>query len=182
MKKKYKIILPLLILVILIFGFMDGIVNFTINIKWFKEVGYLPVYLKKITAILKLMMPIFFVCFTGIIIYYRSLKKGFIKNKNISQIDKRNAKKENIVFFSLNVILSFSISYITASNYWYRILQFNNSVNFNVKDPLFNKDVSFYMFKLPLIQSLFNAMMANSTFNCNFCSLYNYEYKRWYLF
>ncbi|MBU3194703.1 UPF0182 family protein [Clostridium algidicarnis] len=160
MKRKHKIILPILILIILIFGFMDGIVNFIINIKWFKEVGYLSVYFKKITATLKLMVPIFLVCFIGIIVYYRSLRKGFIKNKNISQTDKKATKKENIIFYSLNIILSFLISYITASNYWYRIVQFNNSVDFNVKDPLFNKDVSFYMFKLPLIQSLFNAMMA----------------------
>ncbi|MBU5593399.1 UPF0182 family protein [Clostridium sp. MSJ-4] len=160
MKKKYKLIIPLVLILLLFVFFIDAIVEFVINVKWFREVGYLSVYFTKIVATLKLMIPIFLICFIGIMLYYKSLRKNFIKNKNIIEINAKTKRKESIIFFSFNTVLSFLISYITASTYWYRILQFSNSVNFNIKDPIFNKDVSFYMFKLPLIQSLFAAMMV----------------------
>ena len=40
------------------------------------------------------------------------------------------------------------------------LLQFINAVSFNVKDPIFNMDVSFYIFKLPLIVSLYRFIMS----------------------
>ena len=39
-------------------------------------------------------------------------------------------------------------------------MQFSNSVKFNTKDPIFNIDVSFYIFKLPLIQSIYSALVS----------------------
>lgn len=160
MKKKYEVIIPAIITVVLLLFFMDKVVNFTVNIKWFKEVGYLSVYFTKITATMKLMIPIFLICFIFIHLYYNSIKKSYIKHRNIIEITSKNKRLERTIFYTSNIIISFIISYFTASTYWYRILQFTNSVDFNIKDPIFNKDVSFYMFKLPLIQSFYSAIMA----------------------
>lgn len=159
MKKKYGIFF-LIIILLGLFMFLDKIVEFWINIKWFKEVGYLSVYFTQIIAIFKFMLPIFIISFFGIWIYYRSLRKSFIKKNNNVEINNKQKKLEKAIFFILNFITSFVIAYFTASAYWYRILQFSNSVDFNVKDPIFNKDVSFYMFKLPLIQSVYGAVMG----------------------
>ena len=54
----------------------------------------------------------------------------------------------------------FFFSYVFASNYWYRILEFTASTPFNLNDPIFNKDISFYVFKLPLIQSLYGSIIS----------------------
>lgn len=159
MKKKYGVFF-LIIILLGLFMFLDKIVEFWINIKWFKDVGYLSTYFTQIVATLKFMLPIFIISFFGIWIYYRSLRKSFIKKNNILEINSKQKKLEKTIFFILNFIISFVIAYFTASAYWYRILQFSNSVDFNVKDPIFNKDVSFYIFKLPLIQSLYGAVMG----------------------
>ena len=159
MKKKYGVFF-LIIILLGLFMFLDKIVEFWINIKWFKDVGYLSTYFTQIVATLKFMLPIFIISFFGIWIYYRSLRKSFIKKNNILEINSKQNKLEKTIFFVLNFIISFVIAYFTASAYWYRILQFSNSVDFNVKDPIFNKDVSFYIFKLPLIQSLYGAVMG----------------------
>lgn len=159
MKKTYGIFF-LIIVLLGLFMFLDKIVEFWINIKWFDEVGYLSTYFTQIIATLKFMLPIFIISFLGIWIYYRSLRKSFIKKNNIVEINNKQKKLEKAIFFTLNFITSFVIAYFTASAYWYRILQFSNSVDFNVKDPIFNKDVSFYIFKLPLIQSIYGAVMG----------------------
>ncbi len=54
-------------------------------------------------------------------------------------------------------ILSSLLAFI-FSNYWDKFLQFFNSISFNRSEPLFNLDISFYVFSLPileLLQSLF---------------------------
>jgi len=135
-------------------------IAFAINIEWFREVGYLSVYFTKITAILKLMVPIFIICFVSIWAYYKSLRMSIIKWKKVYEVDHVKVKTEKKIFFISNFLLSFTLSYLFASNFWYTILQFGNSVSFNLKDPIFFKDISFYVFQLPLIQSLYSTFLA----------------------
>ena len=40
------------------------------------------------------------------------------------------------------------------------ILQFLNATSFNSTDPLFKNDISFFIFKLPLIESLYKAVIT----------------------
>ena len=47
-----------------------------------------------------------------------------------------------------------------ASNAWLIVLQFLNQVSFNLKDPIFTKDVSFYVFSLPFFLSIWNYLFV----------------------
>ncbi|MGH4117199.1 UPF0182 family protein [Clostridium sp.] len=147
--KKSKIIAIIIVIVIIIIALLGSIVNLAINIQWFKEVGYLSVYFTKLTSILKLMVPVFIVSYIGIWTYYRTLKSSIVR-----------LKKGTLI----NIIISFVISFSFASKYWYTILQFINSTNFNVLDPLFKKDISFFIFKLPLIRSFYETFIIILTF------------------
>ncbi len=57
----------------------------------------------------------------------------------------------SLIFISVysSVIFAFIIS-----GYWIRFLRFFNSIEFEKTDPLLNHDISFYIFKLPLLQIL----------------------------
>lgn len=57
----------------------------------------------------------------------------------------------NIAVAVISIISAFSISSI----FWMDILKFMNSTAFGISDPLFNKDISFYVFRLPLINNMF---------------------------
>lgn len=160
MKKRTFGITSILIVIIVAIVFFDSIVNFIVNIKWYTEVGYLSVYFTKLLAIVKLMVPIFILIYLGIWIYYRSLRGSILKLINVIEVSNVKRAMERKVFIIINIIISFLISFSIASNYWYRILQFANATSFNLKDPIFNKDVSFYVFKLPLIESLYSAIMV----------------------
>ncbi len=158
MKRKWRII-PVFIVLILLAVFFS-MTAFIINIEWFNEVGYLSVYFTRLIAVLKLMVPIFIVSYLCIWLYYKSLKSSIVKWKKVMEVDSNALKIERKVFFTINFLFSFAISFIFANNFWYTILQFTNSVSFNLLDPLFSMDVSFYVFKLPLIQSLYGTFMT----------------------
>lgn len=157
MKKYIGIILTIFILVLLLI-FSNSIINFVINIEWYKEVGYLSVYFTQLFATLKLMLPLFLICFFSIWLYYRSIRKSLLNYGSIITINKTKAEKR--IFFVADLLISFFVSISISSVYWYRILQFENASNFNVKDPIFNLDVSFYIFRLPLIEELYGVIMS----------------------
>lgn len=160
MRKKSFGLGTLIVLIIIAIVFFDSIVNFVVNVKWFKEVGYLSVYFTKLLAVIRLMVPIFVIISLGIWVYYRSLRGSIYRLVNVTEVNKARRSLERKIFTIANIIISFLISFSIASNYWYRILQFENATSFNIKDPIFHKDVSFYVFKLPLIESLYSSLIV----------------------
>ncbi|SKA90942.1 hypothetical protein SAMN05428976_11550 [Clostridium sp. USBA 49] len=158
MKKRKLGLSFLLIIIILAILFFDRIVNFIINIMWFKEVNYLSIYFTKILAVIKLMIPMFIIIFIVIYFYCKTLKTNIDNMSDVIDVIKNPLRKKR--FILANIIISLIISYTISSTYWYRILQFTNSTNFNIKDPIFHKDISFFIFKLPLIQSLYGAAVV----------------------
>ena len=159
MKKRITLISVIIALVFILL-FLDKIVSFAINVQWFNEVNYLSTYFTKLLAIAKLMIPLFLITFAVIWIYFRSIKNSVTKYKQTDAESGNKSKLGRKLFFIIDAVISFGISYAFSSSYWYTILQFANSVSFNTKDPVFHKDVSFYVFKLPLIQSLYNIIMT----------------------
>jgi len=169
-----KTIVIIIGLILLVLTFLGNIVDLAINIQWFKEVGYLSVYFTKLTSIIKLMVPVFIISSIAIWTYYKDLKSSIVRWKKDVEVNKNklnkievnkinvNKNKENLerrISISINLIISFIISFIFASNYWYKILQFLNATSFRSVDPLFKNDISFYIFKLPLIEALYQALI-----------------------
>ncbi|PRR80891.1 hypothetical protein CLLU_32760 [Clostridium luticellarii] len=160
MKKGKMAVGTLILILVLCILFFNKIVNFVINVEWFKEVGYLSVYFTKIVAMCKLIVPLFIISFVGIWLYYKSIRISIIKYRKVVEVNSNKDKIEKKIILIADLIVSFVVAYIFSSTYWYRILQFTNSVPFNVKDPILNLDVSFYVFKLPLIQSLYSTFLS----------------------
>ena len=152
---KNKILNTVLISILLLIVIFFVSTNFIINIQWFKEVGYLNVFFTKLIAICKLFIPIFILYFVAIAIYMLTLKKsikGLIGEERFKSVKK--------YFIISNLLISILGAGVTSVTQWYKILQFTNSVPFGEVDPIFNKDISFYVFKLPLIQSIFSTTIS----------------------
>ncbi|MCB2309404.1 UPF0182 family protein [Clostridium estertheticum] len=153
--KGKKTIVTIIVIIVFIIIFLGNIVKLAINIQWFKEVGYLSVYFTKITSILKLMIPVFIVSYISIWTYYKIIKGIVLRSKRVEECNKNKEKIKRSISILINTIISFIISSSFASKYWYTILQFASTTKFNSVDPLFKKDISFFIFKLPLIESLY---------------------------
>ncbi|WP_200802932.1 UPF0182 family protein [Clostridium cavendishii] len=152
MSKKFSIpILIFFIVLILLFASSKLIVE----IEWFKEVNYIEVFFTKVIAISKLFIPILVIYFLILWLYTNSLIKSLS-----TIIDVNKTLKIKKITIIVTLIIASILAYGTSTNQWYKILQFGNSVYFNHNDPIFNLDVSFYIFKLPLLQSLYKSLIS----------------------
>ena len=158
MKKKYFIIGIVVLLIALTTGLFSAS-EFIINLQWFKDVDYLEMFFIRVLTILKITLPIFAVAFIGIILYYRCLMKGLPAIKAFIE-DKISRKIERAIVITLAFMIAAVFSYSLAQRYWYTILEFFNSASFNKADPIFNMDISFYVFKLPLLQAVYNTLLT----------------------
>lgn len=151
---KRRLMIPLTIILglIIVLSLSSKLI---VDIQWFNEVNYIQVYFTKVIAVSKLFIPIFIIFFVGLWLYLSSLSKNII---TIIGGEKKNKIKKIIIFTT--TIVSGILAYTTSSTQWYRILQFTNYIAFNYKDPIFNMDISFYVFRLPLIQSIYNSIMS----------------------
>ena len=152
---KNKILNTVLISILLLVVVFFVSTNFIINVQWFKEVGYLNVFFTKLIAICKLFVPIFILYFCVIAIYLFTLRKSI--RRLVGDTKFKSVKK---YFLLSNLVISMLGAGATAITQWYKILQFTNAVPFGEVDPIFNKDISFYVFKLPLVQSLFSTAIS----------------------
>jgi uncharacterized membrane protein (UPF0182 family) len=157
--KKKAIGIIVTAIIVILFLAVAGI-NIIVDYQWFSEVGYLSIYFTKLLSILKITIPTFLVIFIGITLYYKSLIPNIRKIKKIVEIDKIKEKKRFKIFLVINFVISLFFSFIFSSIYWYKILEFTNSTKFNINDPIFNKDISFFIFKLPLIESLYSSLIS----------------------
>lgn len=158
--KTKKIATSIILGILVIIAILASSINIIIDYQWFKELGYLSVYFTKIMAVLKLTVPVFLVVFIGITIYYRSLIPNIRKIKKVIEIDKVKERRSFKIFLVINFIISMVFSIVFSSEYWYKILEYTSSTEFSLTDPIFNKDISFFVFKLPLIQSLYNSSIS----------------------
>lgn len=138
----------------MVIAFFGTIMNFVVDLAWFREVGYTDTFLKMVFSKLTVGIPIFIFFYIFLTLYLKIIKKKYYDKMGIipdPDSDKRSGRIKNIAVAVVSVLFAFSISGI----FWMDILKFMNSTAFGVKDPLFDRDISFYVFKLPLINNLF---------------------------
>ncbi|MTI48746.1 UPF0182 family protein [Sporosalibacterium faouarense] len=159
MNRKTKYITAVgIIIVIFIISSFSSIIEFVTDYKWFNELGYTKTFLTKLVTQFKIGIPAFLILFGLMIGYLLFIKKRYYKDVGIMP-DKKGERKLNVFLGLISALLSFFVSSIISGNLWFSILQFINSTKFNTNDPIFNKDLSFYIFKLPLIKDIMNILL-----------------------
>src|SRR5665648_921611 len=107
---------------------------------------------------LKIGIPAFLVITLITYIYLKLLKRGYFKK--IESQDVPNEKLLNKMTWGLAAVFSGVFSFVIVSQLWFEILKFINSTPFGIKDPLYNMDISFYIFKLDFITQLNQLMIG----------------------
>ena len=145
--------------VIILLTSFTTIINFITDYQWFKELGYEQVFLTKLMTQLKLGIPIFIVL-TGLIYFYLlSIKKDYYKKVNVITAAS-DEKRMNRVALLAAAFVSFFTSMAFTGSLWYELLQFFNAAPFPATDPIFGRNISFYMFQLPLIQRIYYMLIS----------------------
>ncbi len=149
-KKKGKWKLILVLIVTIIFA-IYSYVNYRAQFLEISEIGeeYIEIYNQNNTYLKYIALVNFVIIFISVfitnIIIKRGLKKFFLQEgKPIPKLANK----------SLAFIIALIVSILTSSWLLKTTMSVINATQFNITDPIFNSDVSFYMFQKPFIEMI----------------------------
>ncbi|MCL2493361.1 MAG: UPF0182 family protein [Clostridiales bacterium] len=149
-RKAITIIIVVAVILIIVLAALSGFIT---NILWFMDLGYLPVFLTQLFTQLWIGIPVFVGLFLVGYFYLKAINRGYHKRLIVAE-EKLGPKGQNRLSLVLAAFSSLIITAQATSSIWMDALQFKNSTNFGIKDPIFGLDVSFYTFRLNFIHDL----------------------------
>jgi len=153
MKNKSRFFITgIVIILFLIISSFGGAIKFSTDFLWFKEIGYTETFFTKLKSQFIIGVPIFILLSLLLNVFIKKLKKKYDAESEV--VDTQSNKKAKLWINLISVAISFIITLNIVSTMWFEILQFINSESFGFADPIFNNDMGFYIFKLPLINTV----------------------------
>lgn len=152
MKKKRTAAKGVITAIVVVIALFLALIGFITDFLWFKELGYVSVFLTKLFTQLKIGIPVFIVVTFLSYVYLKFLKKGYFKRIESTEIT--DTKRLNKISWLLAIVFGILVTFVSVTGLWFEALKFAHSTGFDISDPLFKLDVSFYMFQLPFIQEL----------------------------
>ena len=152
MKTGVKVLIFIGILLFVIIGIFVG-AKIWLNYTWFSKLGYLNVFTKILWTKVGLWFAFFFlfIIFSGFNVLY-AFKKGNIQKIKIQQqgVPIELSRKIGAIISIIGLLILGLIMAKNGSSKWELILKFFNKTPFNISDPLYHRDISFYVFTLPV--------------------------------
>jgi uncharacterized membrane protein (UPF0182 family) len=128
---------------------------------WFQEVGYTQVFTTSLTF--KIILALVFGGLFFLLVYF-NIKLAAQAPRGVSSFDPENAielpSPELVDPLLQRLLLPVAIllglfAASQAASHWESLLLFLNSVPFGLEDPLFGRDIGFYVFRLPALSALY---------------------------
>ncbi len=163
-----KKIVALIILTLADLIIFDVFINVCTEYLWFESLNYGQIFVEMLKYKLSTFLLAFSITFTILTLNAVLLKRAIIEFMG-----------ERIRYFhEIDAIVSLAVAY-GFSEHWLKLVFFMNSTDFNLKDPIFGYDVSFFVFKLPFVEIILQ-IVAFATFLCFVNSFVYYIYHfRW---
>ncbi|MDH5719393.1 MAG: UPF0182 family protein [Spirochaetia bacterium] len=160
-KYKNKLILLLAALFIIFLPLSSEIAGFLVDKKWFSAVGYSEVFWTTLTSKGYVFITFFLIFLILLKINYRVAWRlsGQKTLNNVAGFQIPGEKFIHIIASLLILIFSF-LAASAALPKWQTVLEFIYGEKFNIKDPIFNNDLSFYFFSVPFFESIKNWLFA----------------------
>ena len=154
-RNKRRIIVALIIVIPTVF---TALIDFIVDWLWFGEIGYVAVFFTKLFTQLKIGLPVFAVVTLLVGFYLHNVRKGYFTK--IVSSEETDLKRLRIYTGLLSVIFGLFAAIFAMKVLWFPLLQYMSATDFNIKDPIFGKDVSFYVFKLEFLQMINQLVIA----------------------
>ncbi|MDO8736829.1 MAG: UPF0182 family protein [Thermoleophilia bacterium] len=155
--KRWPWAVAAIIVIITLFFLGRGVYLYT-EWLWFGEVGFTSVFWKIITAQLGLGLAagaVFFLCVYGNIMLARRLAPRFQVGPGADVIERASIPDRLVkIMIPLLLVLPTLIAASAVGASWEEFLKFFNATDFGITDPVFGRDVSFFVFILPFLRTL----------------------------
>jgi uncharacterized protein len=141
---------------LLLLVFFPAIVSFHADLLWFREVGFTRVFTTEILARLGLFLGVALISFAILFGNARFAQRGRVFNPYVIQgaqgppLDLTEAVRR--LTLPATGVLSVFLG-LAATGWWMLVLQAVNGVRFGTVDPVFGRDVGYYVFTLPLVST-----------------------------
>lgn len=147
---------------------LDVFINVYTEYLWFSSLNYGNVYVEMLKYQIATFLITFAIVFSFLTLNAFALKKAITEFLG-----------ESIRYFhEIDALISLVVAY-AFSEKWLNLVYFINSSEFNLVDPIFGYDVSFFVFKLPFLEMIIQ-ILAVSILLCFLLSLTYYMYHfRW---
>jgi uncharacterized membrane protein (UPF0182 family) len=152
-KKIQKILIGVIVAAVVLIAILAGLSEFITNYLWFKDLGYTDVFWKQLLTQLKIGLPTVIVLTALGIFYLKALRKGYFKRVTTEK-QTMGSKGQSRVGYGLSFIAALIVTYMAITRLWFESLKFSNGTSFDLADPIFDNDISFYVFKLQFINEL----------------------------
>ena len=137
---------------------------------WFQEVGYESVFTTSLYAQAKAAaffgIPYFLFFFLNLFLANRLAPKFqvFESSDTIDVIPQGLGKQPLLLLILIVSLVLGLLAALAGANQWENLLLFFNGVPFGTNDPLFGKDIGFYVFQLPLLNHIFGWFLSLNLF------------------
>lgn len=153
-KRKFKKWWLIIVILVVLLAAVFALTGFITDWLWFAEMGYVSVFFKKITTKLGLGIPAFIISAVLAFIFLKLLQRNFLKHGKLELSDPKDRKRVTKITVLLSLVFGAVFTVLVVNELWFEILQFLNAGEFGKADPLFSKDIGFYVFKLEFLSDL----------------------------
>ncbi len=162
-----KILIVIVVSAVILLAGAREIVSFLVDWQFFREVGFEAVFTKTFTA--KLLMGLvfgltaFLTVFINLLIAgKRALPSGMVNPlwESVPQLQHLDLNRLMKGISYLAALLAFVLAFPIGTQYWEQALLFLNSMPAGLVDPLFGRDISFYLFRYPFLDAM-NTMVRS---------------------
>jgi len=162
---KWTLILIGLLLFILFFGpgLLELVAGITTDWLWFEEVGYLPVYQTRLLASVVAFLSGGLLAAAVLAVNWLLLPARLTESRILRPFRPRSSPTGTRSVRGILIGAGLFIAFIMAevlSDQWLDFLVFRHATPFGLTDPIFGRDVSFYLFRLPVYDLLAGWFLA----------------------
>jgi len=147
-----KLIIGLIVFLFILL--LPSFFHFLTDFWWFQNIGHQNILLTILKT--KIFLGLAIGLFSFLILYFNGLFVKRLLKSDSDVITIRSGLQLKLNFALVySLILGLFIG-LSSIGQWDVVLKYFNSTLFNITDPIFSKDISFYFFSLPFIQFLVN--------------------------
>jgi uncharacterized protein len=147
---------------LLVFIFFNRVISFYADWMWYDSLGFDSVYFTRLYANLGLFLAgalIFWLIVAVNVWLARRIEPAGLANTALEQLAHAFGLRVSTVVLGVAAVFAVFMG-LSASGNWESLLIYLNQVPFNVNDPLFQRDVGFFVFVLPIWQIARNWLMT----------------------
>ena len=161
--RRLPIVITLLVLFLLAL-MVPGTASFLVDLWFFREIGYQIVYTKEISTRLYVVLGVGLVAGATLYLNLKAAQRGIVPNPVVFRLAPTSAGFDLTGFLrrltapaAIGIGLLFGIG---ASGTWDVILRAIHRTPFGLTDPVFGRDIGYYLFLLPAISTLLGILFG----------------------